>query len=143
MRQRTIPILLAAAALVGCASAPPSPAASKVPVYAAPLDEPATSHRMPEGCDEISRQPAAPWTELAMTGVRDPYARQREETAAAGGNVLLVLSQMIVPRQCSSCPAASPITDCPPCTGAWYDVVFVSYACPARALGELPPERLP
>ena len=143
MRQWKIPILLATAVLVGCASAPLSVAASKVPVYSAPLDEPAASHRMPEGCNEISRQPVGPWTELAMTGVRDPYARQREETAAAGGNVLLVLSQQIVPRQCSSCPAASPITDCPPCSGAWYDVVFVSFACPARALKELPPERLP
>ena len=143
MRPRTIPILIAAAALVGCAAAPLSPAASRVPVYAAPLDAPPAASRMPEGCGEVSRQPAAHWTELAMTGVRDPYARQREETAAAGGNVLLVLSRLIVPRQCSNCPAASPITDCPPCTGAWYDVVFVSYACPARALKELPPERLP
>ncbi len=57
--------------------------------------------------------------------------------------MLLVLSRLIVPRQCTSCPAASPITDCPPCEGAWFDVVFVSYACSAKALAELPPERLP
>jgi hypothetical protein len=37
------------------------------------------------------------------------------------------------------CPGASPITDCPPGFGAWFDVVFESYACTAEALQKLSP----
>ncbi len=123
-----------------CATAPLPPAAARVRVYQAPLDGPA-ANPMPGGCREVARQPVAAWTELRMTGTRDPYRTELDRTAAAGGNVLLVLSRITVPRQCYDCPAASPITDCPPCEGAWFDVVLVSYACPAASLAELPPER--
>ncbi len=143
MRPRTFPILLAALAVVRCAGTPLSPAAARIPVYQAPLDAPPAANRMPGGCEEVARQPLVHWSELDLTGVSDAYDSQRNRTAGDGGNVLLVLTRQIVPRQCLDCPAASPITDCPPCEGAWFDVVFVSYACPTKALTELPPERLP
>ena len=126
--------------LAACASTPLSPAAAQVPVYQAPLDAPAAASRMPEGCGEVARQAPQYRSELGMTGT---FRTERAQTAAAGGNVLVALTRQIVPRQCSNCPAASSITDCPPCEGAWFDVVFVSYACPAPVLATLPPERLP
>ena len=98
---------------------------------------------MPEGCREVARQAPRHWSELGMTGSYDPYRAERAETVGAGGSVVVVLTRQIVPRQCMSCPASFPITDCPPCEGAWFDVVFVSYACPATVLAALPKERLP
>jgi len=69
-------------------------------------------------------------TELEMRGERDPYLEERNRAAAAGANVLLVRSRVLQPRRNINCPAAAPITDCPPSTGAWYRVAFESYACP-------------
>ncbi len=76
-------------------------------------------------------------TELDMEGSHDPFRAQRREAAAAGGNALLVLSKQVISRHDSECPGASRITDCPPGSGAWFDVVFESYACPREALDKL------
>jgi len=131
-------------ALAACASKPIPPAVARVPVYEAPLDAPPQAQALPAGCHEVFRLPPQHWSELDREVPRDPYATQRTLTVQSGGNVLLVLSKVIVPRECvGGCPAAVPITDCPPCVGAWFDLVFVSYACPASALAKLPPERLP
>ena len=134
---------MALAALTACAAAPLSPAAATVAVYQAALDGPPAANKMPSGCEEILRTPPQHRSELDRIGSADPYRRERAATAAAGGNVLLVLDRLIAPRTSFDCAAASPITECPPSVGAWFDVVFVSYACAAQSLSELPKERLP
>jgi hypothetical protein len=76
-------------------------------------------------------------TELEMEGENQPYRRQREEAAAAGANALLVRTRLIHSRHDPNCPGASAITDCPGSSGAWFDVVFESYACEPEAIDEL------
>lgn len=128
MRTAAVIALLLVAA---CASAPA--AKLGVAVFQAPLE----GSPMPEGCRLLSTHPPVDMNELQMTGSKDPFHDQRVRTAAAGGNVLLVRSLIIVPRQDYNCPAASPITDCPPSEGAWFRVVFDDYACSAGAIGTL------
>ena len=72
-----------------------------------------------------------------MTGPKDPFRAQRERAAAAGANVLLARSRIIASRRDFNCPAASPITDCPPSEGAWFEIVFEDYFCTAEALRDL------
>jgi len=118
-----------------CASAPPAP--KGVAVYQAPLGGPASDARMPAGCRRLAVHAPVDLTELDMTGSKDPFRGQREATAAAGGNALLARSRILVPRRDFNCPAASPITDCPPSEGAWFEVVFEDYACSADGLEQL------
>ena len=92
---------------------------------------------MPRGCRLLLAHPPVEMSELRMTGSTDPFHDERIRAAQAGGNVLLVRSRMIVPRMDYNCPAASPITDCPPSEGSWSRVVFEDYACSAEAIKEL------
>jgi hypothetical protein len=110
-----------------------------VSVYQAPLDAPAARRAMPSGCRLVHTSKRVSLTELDMQGQKDPYRVQRREAAAAGANALLVLSKQVISRHDPDCPGASPITDCPPGFGAWFDVVFESYACAPEALEKLPP----
>ena len=110
-----------------------------VSVYQAPLDAPPARRAMPQGCRLVHTSKRVSLTELDMQGQKDPYRVQRREAAAAGGNALLVLSKQVISRHDPDCPGASPITDCPPGFGAWFDVVFESYACPSEALQKLSP----
>jgi len=121
--------------IAGCISAPAGHIG--VAVYQAPLGGPASDARMPAGCRRLAVHAPVDLNELDMTGSKDPFRRQREGTAAAGGNTLLVRSRIVVPRQDFNCPAASPITDCPPSEGAWFEVVFEDYACSADGLEQL------
>ncbi|HEY2796890.1 MAG TPA: hypothetical protein VGK26_03295 [Thermoanaerobaculia bacterium] len=143
--RKTQPLRLVAAlatltAAAGCATTPPSTESVAVSVYQAPIDG---SHAMPAGCREVRRTPAESWTELDRAAPDDPYHRQRTATATAGGNVLLVLERMTNPRRDFDCPAAAKITDCRGSLGAWYDLVFASYACSPPGLAELQAERKP
>jgi len=64
-----------------------------------------------------------------------------DEAASVGANVVLVRSRQVVSRHDPDCPGASVITDCPPGSGAWFDVVVERYACTQealRTLGTLP-----
>jgi hypothetical protein len=123
----------AIALTLSCASSTPD--RGGVRVYQAPLsDAPAG---MPRGCRLLIAHPPVDMSELLMTGSRDPFRAQRVRAEQAGGNVLLVRSRMIVPRMDYNCPAASPITDCPPSEGSWHLVVFEDYACSAEAMKEL------
>jgi hypothetical protein len=133
----------AVALLAACATTPLPPEAERVAVYDAPLDASSAGRKMPGGCAEVRRSEPQEWTELDRTGSKDPYRAERAATAASGGNVLLVLDRMLYPRTDFDCPVSSPITDCPPSLGAWFEVVFVSYACSAKSLSELPAERKP
>jgi hypothetical protein len=92
---------------------------------------------MPDGCRLVAAKAPVSMTELEMEGQNDPYRAARNEAAAAGANVLLVLSRFTVPRHDFDCPASSPITDCPPSEGAWFRVVLESYLCTAEALRKL------
>jgi len=114
-----------------CASAPPDRIG--VAVFEAPLE----GSPMPEGCRLLFSHPPVDMNELQMTGSKDPFHAQRERAAAAGGNVLLVRSRLIVPRQDYNCPAASPITNCPPSEGYWATVAFEDYACSRAAVDAL------
>jgi hypothetical protein len=51
--------------------------------------------------------------------------------------VLLVLSKQVISRHDTECPGASPITDCPPSSGAWFDVVLETYSCSAESLDSI------
>jgi hypothetical protein len=80
--------------------------------------------------------------ELDLEGQKDPFRRYRNQAGATGANALLVLKRQVVGRRDSECPGSSPITDCPPSFGAWFDVVIESYACTVdalSALSKLPP----
>ena len=92
---------------------------------------------MPSGCRLVKTTKKTSMTELDMTGQKDPFYVQRRDANRAGGNALLVLSRQVISRHDPECPGASPITDCPPGSGAWFDVVFETYACTPDALGKL------
>jgi hypothetical protein len=108
-----------------------------VAVYQAALDAPAARRSMPEGCRLVKTSKQVSMTELDMEGQRDPFHAQRKDAAAAGANALLVLRKQVISRRDTECPGASRITDCPPSFGAWFDVVFESYACTPDALKQL------
>jgi hypothetical protein len=111
-----------------------SPAGGRVAVFRAPLDAAPANRRMPSGCTLLLREPSVSMPELDLEGQKDPFRRERNEAGEAGANALLVLSRMTVSRHDSECPGSSPITDCPPSFGAWYDVVVERYACTDEAL---------
>ena len=118
-----------------------TPEGRQVSVYRAPLSAPPALRSMPGGCRLVAVGRPISMTELEIEGQADPYRVQRNEAAAAGANALLVLSEMLIPRLDSSCPASSPITDCPPSSGAWFRVVFESYTCTPDALRALSSSR--
>ena len=126
---------LPAVLICGCVTL--TPAGAQVGVYRAPLRDPPAERKLPEGCHLLARRPPVSMTELDMEGQKDPFRPERNETAAAGGNALLVLSRMTISRRDWECPASSPITDCPPNVGAWFRVVIESYACTPDALHHL------
>jgi len=136
MRTAAVVLLLVSLPLVaGCASAPPGKLGVAVfegPLYGSP---------MPDGCRLVLSHPPVDMNELQMTGSKDPFHAERERAAAGGGNVLLVRSELIVSRQDYNCPAASPITNCPPSEGYWARVVFEDYACSREAIGSLQPAK--
>jgi hypothetical protein len=118
----------------GCATY--SPLAAQVSVYRQPVNDFSSAAPMPAGCRSVSAKPVVPMTELEMIGDKQAFRRQREEAATSGANTLLVRTHLVHPRG-FNCPVASPITDCPGTSGAWYDVVFEGYACDAEALEKL------
>jgi hypothetical protein len=89
---------------------------------------------MPAGCRLLSTSARRSTTELDLTGQKDPFRAERTAAAAAGGNALLVLTKQTMSRRDFECPGSSPITDCPPSFGAWYDIQIETYACPPDAL---------
>lgn len=107
---------------------------ARVSVYNAPLDGQVSQRGLPDGCRLVAAKPAFSTTELEIEGQKDPFRVTRNEAGAAGANVLLVLKRTILSRHDLECPGSSPITDCPPSSGAWYRVVLESYACTPDAL---------
>jgi hypothetical protein len=121
--------------VTGCVSL--SPEGARVFVYRAPLDVSGEDHAMPGGCERLSATPQTVMTEEEMEGTDDPYRVERNEAGAAGANALLVLSQQVIPRRDTECSTASPITDCPGSSGAWFHVEFESYSCTPDAMQAL------
>jgi hypothetical protein len=77
-------------------------------------------------------------TDLASPDTRSDRAR----TAERGGNVLLLVEKLVLPRRDFDCAATQPITDCPKTLGAWYEVTARSFDCDAAARSALanPPQ---
>jgi hypothetical protein len=135
-------LLLTPVVLFLCSCTTLSPEGARVSVYTANMDAPPRQRSMPGGCRRLAVKPKVAMTELEMEGQNDPYRAARNEAGAAGANALLVLSRLVVARHATECAGSSPITDCPPSQGAWYDVVIESYDCTPDALGKLdaPPD---
>jgi hypothetical protein len=72
--------------------------------------------------------------ELDLKGQKDPFRAERNAAGTIGGNALLVLTRETMARRDLECPGSSPITDCPPSVGAWFDVQIATYACTPDAL---------
>ncbi|HMF94717.1 MAG TPA: hypothetical protein VKE96_10505 [Vicinamibacterales bacterium] len=125
-------LLVLAAAVSSCATL--TQEGLRVSVFRAPLNAPPAQRSMPSGCRLLFTKPRVSMPELDLEGQKDPFRLQRNEAGAAGGNALLVLSRMTISRHDSECPGSSPITDCPPSFGAWFDVVIQAYACTPDAL---------
>jgi hypothetical protein len=116
-----------------------TPDGARVAVYQAPLGGESGHRGLPRGCRLRATLPPTTMTELELEGQKDPFRVERNRAAAEGANLLLVLTRMTLSRRDLECPSASPITDCPPSSGAWYRVVVECYACTADALRALPP----
>ncbi len=132
MRSRSLCWLLVTGVAGACVSL--TPAGAKVAVYRIAQDGSRVEHAMPEGCRLIAESAPVSITELEIEGQKDPYRIQRNEAGAAGANLLLVKSRVLVGRRNMDCPGSSPITDCPPDSGAWFRLIFASYTCAPDAL---------
>jgi len=130
---------MVAFALLTSACVTLTPEGARVAVYKAPLDGPPARREMPDGCRKMATLGEDRFSEQMIEGQADPYRLQRNVVGGAGGNVLLVLMQQTSPRVDPECPKGAPIGDCPGYSGAWYKVVFESYACTPEALRLLPP----
>jgi hypothetical protein len=120
--------------ILGCATVKTDPVSVKV--YEANASAPAESRRMPAGCRLIDT--TAPFDQMESERyVENPYRKQREEAAANGGNVLLVLSTRLVTRPGLECPPSDRSPNCLRDSRSWNRVSFESYACGPEALATL------
>lgn len=133
MRRRSS--LAIALCVAGCATL--TPAGAKVAVYRVPATESRAVSTMPRGCRLLGDSWSLRITELEIESQKDPYVSERNRTAEAGGNALLVRPRVEMPRRSLECPGSARITDCPPESGAWYRLTFESYECTADALRTL------
>jgi hypothetical protein len=119
---------------VGCATV--TPEGAKVKVYEADLKTPADARRFPEGCRVIATSGPVDQMESERL-VSDPYRTQRNDTAAKGGNVLLVLSDRYKQLNKTDCAPSDTSPDCQSRAQNWYQVMFESYACDASSMQAL------
>ena len=137
-------VLVLAVLAAGCAPALTSQGAG-VSVFLVKMDDARRPSAMPEGCRLLATRPPVSMTEADIAVQKDPYRRARNEAGEAGANALLVRSRVTALRRTANCPVASPITDCPGSSGAWYSLVYESYACTPDALKQIntPPSPRP
>jgi hypothetical protein len=128
--RHTIGFLLLTVGLCGCASLTPDGA--RVKVYEADLAAPESSRALPGGCKWIATTAPADQME-SERHISDPYRLERNDTAARGGNVLLVLSARFVTRYKTDCAGGDNSPDCQNRAQNWYKVAFASYACDPEA----------
>jgi len=137
-------VLVLGVLAISCAPTLTSQGAA-VSVFLVKMDDGKSPGAMPEGCRLLATRPPVSMTEADIAVQKDPYRLGRNEAGAAGGNALLVRSRVTVPRRTVTCPVASPVTDCPGYSGAWYSLVYESYVCTPDALKQLntPPSPRP
>jgi hypothetical protein len=124
--------LLLLVASCGCVTL--TPGGKLVSVASASLDTPLALRQLPDGCHRVTVAiPDERMSEQEIEGQADPFRRQRNATAAGGGNLLFVLKRMSSGRGID-CPNGSRITDCAPYSGGWYAIQFESYTCTPEAL---------
>ena len=140
MKKRGVLILAVLAG--GCAPVLTSQGAG-VSVFLVKMDDAKSTGVMPEGCRLLATRPPVSMTEADIAVQKDPYRLGRNQAGAAGANALLVRSRVTEPRRTANCPVASPITDCPGNSGAWYSLVYEGYACTPDALKQLNPPPSP
>jgi hypothetical protein len=126
--------VLGAGLSIGCAST--TPEGAKVMVYEADLKMPEDARRLPEGCRLVGHSGPIDQMESERL-MSDPYRSQRNDTAAKGGNVLLVLSDMLRRLNKTDCAPSDTSPDCQSRAQNWYQVMFESYACDAASLQAL------
>src|ERR1700730_13471717 len=126
--RHTLAGTLATIGLTACASL--SPNGARVKVYEANLAAPESARTLPSGCKILST--TAPENQMeSERHISDPYRTQRNDTAAQGGNVLLVLSDRFLNLVRTDCSTSETSPDCQ--SQSWYRVRFASCACDAAA----------
>jgi hypothetical protein len=130
-----IAVALAATVSAGCASL--TPGGKNVRVYQADVaaaDAPAPP--LPDGCRLLKTWGPIDQEQQARE-ISDPYLQERNETAAAGGNILYLRSYRFMNLMKTDCPVGDKSPGCMDQSQSWYKVTFHSYACDAGALAEL------
>jgi len=128
-------LFLLTVAAGACASAARN-SGPAVAVYEADARTPPNSRRMPEGCRLLATSGPVDQME-SERAVDDPYKKQRLDTAAKGGNTLLVLSERTVTRPNIDCPSGDTSADCMSRSKNWFRLRFEQYACAPEAVREL------
>ena len=123
-------------AAIACATIALTPEGRTVVLVTVDAESSGSATEVTGGCRLVAEHESVDLTELDLANDVPPFVRERNRTATGGANVLLVRKRVIVPRG-FECPAASPITDCPPQQGAWLRVSFEDYRCPDDALHSL------
>ncbi len=129
-------VVLSALACLAAACTTITPEGAKVKVYEADLKTPAPARALPEGCRLLAT--TAPVDQMeSERHLDDPYRVERNQTAAKGGNILLVLSSRYLTRPMTDCAPSDTSPDCQSRSQNWYKVGFESYACDAAGLDAL------
>lgn len=132
---KTIALVLAAAASCGCASL--TAGGREVKVYQADVaaaDQAAPP--LPDGCRLLKTWGPIDQQQEARE-IGDPYLQERNQTAAAGGNILYLRSYRFKDLMKTDCPVGDKSQGCMDQSQSWYKVTFMSYGCNAEALAEL------
>ena len=116
---------------------------SKVKVYQAELASKDTMvPPMPAGCKLVGQTGPVDQQQQEFE-IGNPYKREREATAALGGNVLYVPFYRFKNLMKLDCPVGDSSPGCMDREQSWYKVTFRSYACDEPALQALAESPLP
>ena len=133
MNHRTATAWMALVVLMAaCASLTPDGKAVKV-YQANVAAQDAATPPMPDGCRKVATSGPIDQQQEARDQ-SDPYLAQRNETAAAGGNVLLVKSYRFMHLMKTDCSVGDTSPGCMSQSQNWYKTTFESYSCDAPAL---------
>jgi hypothetical protein len=133
--KRAILLPLLAALCAGCATAI-SKEGAQVKVFALDPTIQDAAKAMPEGCRLLETTEPYDQEENERL-VEDPYAKQRNEVAAKGGNVLLLHSDPILRQPSQDCSPNDRSYGCLEVSQTWYRVHFGYYACAPEAVSLL------
>jgi hypothetical protein len=132
---KTVALVIGAAATFGCASL--TPEGKQVKVYQADVmaaDQPAPP--LPDGCRLLRTWGPIDQQQEARE-IGDPYLKERNQTAAVGGNILYLRSYRFKDLMKTDCPVGDKSQGCMDQSQSWYKVTFMSYGCNAEALADL------